>query len=147
MDLGNITNLKCPPVCYFVTASYDQGSTFRTNINSNFINMDKFYTFHSRDQILTITMTFAIISFIIALLYKRLRRFKKRISRPKFVFKIVKEIITIREVFNENIRSKRIFPIDLWFSKDTEEKFNTFNDYSDYYYLDDFYSKLKERAV
>ena len=146
MDLGNITNLKCPPVNYFVTASYDQGSTFRTNIDSSFINMDKFYSFHFRDQILTITMTFAMISFIIALLYKRLKRFKKRISRPKFVFEIVKEIITIRDVFNENIGSKRIFPIDLWFSKDAEEKFKTFNDYADYYYLDDFYSKLKERA-
>lgn len=49
-------------------------------------------------------------------------------------------------MFNENIKSKRIFPIDLWFSKDTEEKLKTFNDYSDYYYLDDFYSKVKERA-
>ena len=39
--------------------------------------MDKFYSFHFRDQILTITMTFAMISFIIALLYKRLKRFKK----------------------------------------------------------------------
>ncbi len=146
MDLGNITNLKCPPVNYFVTASYDQGSNFRTNINSNFINMDKFYSFHFRDQILTIMMTFAIISFIIALSYKRLRRFKKRISRPKFVFEIVKEIITIREVFNENIKSKKIFPTDLWFSKDTEEKVKIFNDYSDYNYLDDFYLKLKERA-
>ena len=65
--------------------------------------MDKFYSFHFRDQILTITMTFAIISFIIALIYKRLKRFKKRISRPKFVFEIVKEIITIRDLFNENI--------------------------------------------
>jgi hypothetical protein len=146
IDLGNISNLNCPPVNYFVTASYDQGSTFRTNIDSNFINMDKFYSFHFRDQILTIIMTFAIISFIISLLYKRLKRFKKRLSRPKFVFEIVKEIITIRDVLDENIMSKRIFQIDKWFSKDMEEKLNIFNDYADYYYLDDFYSKLKERA-
>ena len=146
MDVGNITNLKCPPVNYMVTASYDQGSTFRTNIDSNIINMDKFYSFHFRNQILTIAMTFAIISFIIALSYKRLKRFKKRITRPKYVFEIVKEIITIRDVLNENKRSKRIFPIDLWFSKDIEEKSKIFNDYADYYYLDDFYSKLKDRA-
>ena len=49
-------------------------------------------------------------------------------------------------VLVENISSKRIFPIDIWFSKDTDEKWKIFNDYDDYYYLDDFYSKLKERA-
>ncbi|MGN6821402.1 MAG: hypothetical protein ACTHJ7_01280 [Candidatus Nitrosocosmicus sp.] len=146
IDLGNTSNLSCPPVNYFVTASYDQGSTFRTNIDSNFINMDKFYSFHFRDQILTIIMTFAVISFIISLSYKRLKRFKKRLSRPKFVFEIVKELVTIRDVLDENIMSKRIFQIDKWFSKDVEEKLNIFNDYADYYYLDDFYSKLKERA-
>jgi hypothetical protein len=142
---GNLTNLKCPPLNYFVTSSYNQGSTFQTNIDANLINLDKFYSFHFRDQILTITMTFAIIFFITALIYKRIRLFKKRLSRPKFIFEIVKEIVTIKEAIQNNKDSKRIFSIELWFSKDTEEKLKIFNDYSDYYHLDDFYLKLRER--
>ena len=139
--------MKCPPINYFITDSYDQGSSFATNLDSTFIDIDKFNSFHSREQILTIVLTIAIISFIISLLYKRIKRFKKRLYGPKFVFEIAKDIISIRDLLNENINSKRIFPTDIWFSKDEEEKWRIFNDYDDYYYLDDFYSKLKERAT
>ena len=66
MGLGNISDLKCPPVNYFITDSYDQGSSFTTNLNFSFINMNKFNSFHFRDQILTIMMTVAIISFIMS---------------------------------------------------------------------------------
>ena len=76
---SNISNQKCPPLNYFVTSSYSQGITFQTNIDANLINLDKFYSFHSRDQILTITMTFAIISFIAALIYKRTTTIQKKI--------------------------------------------------------------------
>ena len=48
-------------------------------------------------------------------------------------------------MIQNNMNSKRIFSIELWFSKDNEEKLKIFNDYSDYYHLDDFYLKLKER--
>jgi hypothetical protein len=48
-------------------------------------------------------------------------------------------------MIQNNMNSKRIFSIELWFSKDTEEKLKIFNDYSDYYHLDDFYLKLRER--
>jgi hypothetical protein len=56
-------------------------------------------------------MTVAIISFLIALLYKRINRFRKRLSRPKFVFEIYKEIIAIRDTLQKNIRSKKYFPL------------------------------------
>jgi hypothetical protein len=52
VGLGNLTNLKCPPVNYFTTALFNQGSTFQTNIDSEFIDMDKFYSFHFRDKYL-----------------------------------------------------------------------------------------------
>jgi hypothetical protein len=143
--LGNLTNLECPPVNYFVTASFDQGSAFRTNIDSEFINIDKFYSFHLRDQILAMAVTVAVTAFAASLFYRRLIRFRKRLSRPKYVFEILKEIITIRETLQKNMESKKIFPFDMWFSKDTEERLRIFNDYSDYYLLDDFYLKLKER--
>ena len=119
-NLGNLTNLKCPPVSYFVTASFDQGSTFKTNIDSEFVNIDKFTSFHLRDQILAIAVTVAVMAFAAALFYRRLNRFRRRLSRPKYVFEILKEIITIRETLHNNIESKRMFPFDLWFSKDTE---------------------------
>jgi hypothetical protein len=38
-----------------------------------------------------------------------------------------------------------MFPFDMWYSKDTEERLKIFNDYNDYYHLEDFYLKLKER--
>jgi hypothetical protein len=136
---------KCPPVNHIVTASYDQGSDFHTNIDTESINIDRLYAFHYRDQVLATVLTLAIISFVIALSYKRINHFRKRLARPKFVFEIVKEIITIRDTLNINLGSKRIFPIDTWYSKGDQEKLRTFNDYEDYYYLDDFYSKLKER--
>jgi hypothetical protein len=144
-NMGNLTNLKCPPVNYFVTASFDQGSTFDTNIDSEFINIDKFYSFHLRDQILAVAVTVAVMAFAVALLYKRISRFRRRLSRPKFVFEILKEIITIRETLQKNIESKKIFSFDIWLSKDTEEKLTIFNNYDDYYYLEDFYLNLKER--
>jgi len=145
IGLGNISNLKCPPVNYFITVSYDQGSSFTTNIDSSFINIHKLNSFHSKDRILTIIITIAIIAFISALLHRRINRLKKRLSKPKFVFEIFKEIIIIRDIIKGNINSKKIFPIDTWFSKDAEDKLKIFNDYGDYYCLDDFYSKLKER--
>ncbi|HYO06696.1 MAG TPA: hypothetical protein VER14_06915 [Phototrophicaceae bacterium] len=144
-DLGNLTNLKCPPVNYFVTASFDQGSTFKTNIDSEFVNIDKFYSFHLRDQILAIAVTVAVMAFAAALFYRRLNRFRRRLSRPKYVFEILKEIITIRETLQKNIESKKMFTFDIWFSKDTDERSKIFNDYNDYYHLEDFYLKLKER--
>ncbi len=136
---------KCPPVNHIVTASYDQGSNFHTDIDTESININRLYAFHYRDQILTTLLTLAIISFVIALSYRRISHFRKRLARPKFVFEIVKEIIIIRDTLNTNQRSKRIFPIDIWYSKSDQEKIRTFNDYEDYYYLDDFYSKMKER--
>ena len=95
--MGNLTNLKYPPFNYFVTASFDQGSNFDTDIDSEFINIDIFYSFHLRDQILAVAVTVAVMAFTVALLYKRISRFRKRLSRPKFVFEIPKEIITMRE--------------------------------------------------
>jgi hypothetical protein len=144
-DLGNLTNLKCPPVNYFVTASYNQGSTYKTNIDSEFINIDKLYSFHLRDQILAIAVTVAVMAFTSALLYKRISRFRRRLSGPKYVFELLKEIVTIRDTLQKNMESKKIFSFDRWFSKDPEEKLKIFDDYDDYYSLEDFYLKLKER--
>ncbi len=144
-NLGNLANLRCPPVNYFVTASFDQGSSFKTNIDSQLIDIDKFYSFHLKDQILAIAVTVAVLAFASSLFYRRLSRFRRRLSRPKFVFEILKEIITIRETLQKNTESKKIFPFDIWYSKDTEERLKIFNDYNDFYHLEDFYLKLKER--
>ena len=75
VSLGNLTNLTCPPVNYFVTASFDQGSIFKTNIDSEFVNIDKFYSFHLRDQMLAIALTVSVMDFAAALFYRILNRF------------------------------------------------------------------------
>lgn len=105
--MENLTNLKCPPGNYFVTASFDHRSTFKTHIDYEFVNIDKFYSFHLRDQILEIAVTVVVMAFAAALFYRGPNRFRRRLSRPKYVFEILKEIITIRETLQKKIESKK----------------------------------------
>ncbi len=138
--------ISCPSkINHIVTASYDQGSIFHTDANYEPIIIDKSYSLHSKNQVLIIIITFAVISFLMVFLYKRIRRFGIRLSRPKYVFSIVKEIISIRDIIQADINSKKIFPLDLWLTKSKDEKLRIFSNYDDYRYLDDFYTKLKER--
>lgn len=139
------TFLNCPPINHIVTASFDQGSTFLTDVNYPSIVVDKFYSMHSKEQFTVIVITLAVLSFLMVFLYKRIKNFKIRLSRPKFAFNIVKEIVTIREILETNTNNKKIFQLDLWFSKGDEEKLRVFSNIDDYYYLDEFFLKLKER--
>lgn len=137
-------NTKCLPY-YIVTASYDQGSIFKTNMDSPILNTDVLLNVHSRNELTILTTTLAIASFVIALSFKRIRRFKKRLDISRFVFYIVREIVSIRDTLEKNILSKKIFPFEIWLSKDENDKRHVFNDYDDYNYIDEFYTKLKER--
>lgn len=137
---------SCPPkINHIVTASYDQGSIFHTDGNYQPIILDKSYSLHSKNQLMIIIITFAVISFLMVFLYKRIHKFRIRLSRPKYVFNIVKEVIAIRDILQSDINSKKIFSLDLWFTKSKDEKLRVFSDYDDYRYLDDFYTRLKKR--
>ncbi|MDQ2685349.1 MAG: hypothetical protein M3Y25_05850 [Thermoproteota archaeon] len=138
--------IPCPPkINHIVTASYDQGSIFHTDGNYQPIILDKSFSLHSKNQLMIIIVTIVVVSFLMVFLYKRIHRFRIRLSRPKYVFNIVKEVIAIRDILQFDINSKKIFPLDLWITKSKDEKLRVFSNYDDYRYLDDFYTRLKER--
>lgn len=139
----NSTN--CPPIYHIVTAAYDQGSIFNTDADYQPISIDKTYSLYAKNQFLIIIITLTAISFLMVFTYKRIQRFRIRLSRPKFVFNIVKEVILIRDTLQSNINAKKIFPLDLWFTKNEEEKLRIFSNYDDYSYLEFFYSTLNKR--
>jgi hypothetical protein len=130
---------------YIVTASYDQGSDFKSNVDSPVLTASTFLYAHIRNQVIILATTFAIASFVIALLHKRIRRFKRRLELFIFVFKILKQIVSIRDQLQENMLSQKIFHLESWLSKDENDKRHVFDDYSDYKHIDNFYQKLKER--
>jgi hypothetical protein len=130
---------------YIVTASYDQGSSFKSNVDPPVLTASTFLNAHIRNQVIILATTFAIASFVITLLLKRIRRFKRRLELSIFVFKILKEIVSIRNQLHENILSQKIFHLESWLSEDQYDKRHVFDDYSDYKHIDNFYEKLKER--
>ena len=130
---------------YLVTASYDQGSTFKSNIESPVLTASTFLNEHIRNQMIIAATTFAIASFVIALLVKRIRRFKRRLKLSTFVFNILKEIVYIRDHLQQNMLSQKIFHLEPWLSKDQDDRRHVFDDYADYKLIDNFYKKLKER--
>jgi hypothetical protein len=103
---------------YLVTASYDQGSASKSNIDSPVLTASAFLNAHIRNQVVILATTFAIASFVIALSLKRIRRFKRRLELSIFVFKILKEIVYIRDHLQQNILSQKIFHLEPWLSKD-----------------------------
>ena len=130
---------------YIVSASYDQGSSFKSNVDSPVLTASTFLSAHIRNQVIILATTFAIASFVIALLLKRIRHFKRRLELSIFVFSILKEIVSIRDQLQENKLSQKIFHLESWLSKDQNDKRDVFDDYSDYKHIDNFYKKLKER--
>ena len=135
---------SCAPN-YIVTASYDQGSSFKSNIDSPVLTASTVLNAHIRNQAIILATTFAIASFVIALLLKRIRRFKRRLELSIFVFKMLKEIVYIRDKLQENILSQKMFYLESWLSRDENDKRHVFDDYSDYKHIDNFYKRLKER--
>jgi hypothetical protein len=136
------------PACapnYVVTASYDQGSALKSNIESPVLTASTFLNAHIRNQVIILATTFAIASFVIALSLRRIRRFKRRLGLSTFVFNILKEIVSIRDHLQQNVLSQKIFHLEPWLSKDQDDRRHVFDDYGDYKLIDNFYKKLKER--
>ncbi|HEY7082288.1 MAG TPA: hypothetical protein VH500_21570 [Nitrososphaeraceae archaeon] len=101
----------CVPY-YIVTAAYDQGSSIKSNVDSPVLSTLTFLSSHGRNQMAIIATTFAIISFVIALSIKRIRRFKRRLELSIFAFKILKELVSVRNKLQESIMSQKIFPLE-----------------------------------
>ena len=79
------------------------------------------------------------------LLYKRIKHFKFQINRPKFVFNVIKEMVTVRDSLKKSILSTDVFPFSKWNSIQEENKRQIFSDYRDYNLINEFYNKLKQR--
>ena len=132
---------------YIVSASYDQGSVIISNTFSPVLVADDTNAIPQREQLLIIFALVSAFFFIVALLYKRLGRFKTKLNRPKYFSQIAKEISEVRNVLSNNILSKQIFDTSIWDSRDDNYKHRTFVDYIDYYLIDKFYNKLKESRL
>jgi hypothetical protein len=130
---------------YIVTASYDQGSTIKSNIESPVLTASTFLNAHIRNQVIILATTFAIASFVIALSLRRIRRFKRRLGLSTYVFNILKEVVSIRDHLQQNVLSQKIFHLEPWLSNDQDNRRHVFDDYGDYKLIDNFYKKLKER--
>jgi hypothetical protein len=79
------------------------------------------------------------------LFYKRIKHFRFQINRPKLVFDVVREMVTVRDMLKKNILSTTIFPILRWNSIEDETKRQIFSDHRDYNLINDFYKDLKQR--
>ena len=54
-------------------------------------------------------------------------------------------MISIREIFKNNIHATDIFPLSIWDSMDDEGKRQIFTDHRDFNLISKFYSKLRQR--
>ena len=86
-------------------------------------------------------------AFLLYLSYKRIKNYKSQINRSQFVFDIIKQMISIREIFKNNIHATDIFPLSIWDSMDNKEKRQIFTDHRDYTLISKFYTKLRQRDL
>jgi hypothetical protein len=130
---------------YIISASYDQGSETISNTFSPILDADDTSIIPRRIQIVILFGILSAISFLFALLYRRIKHFKTRLNRPKYFSQIAKNILEIKNVLQSDILSRKIFVFDIWDSKDDSYKHKIFVDYLDYHFINAFYKKLKER--
>ena len=134
------------PNNYAVSATFDQGTNTIFNLNSPNIRTDDIEKVIPLNLRLLIVATFlALICFLMGLLYKRIKHFKFQINRPKFVFNVIKEMVTVRDSLKKSILSTDVFPFSKWNSIQEENKRQIFSDYRDYNLINEFYNKLKQR--
>jgi Short C-terminal domain len=130
---------------YIVSASYDQGSTTISNINSPLLNVNNPTLVPNRIRLLVFASTLSAIFFILALSYKRIKNFTKSLGRPTYILSVIREMASIQNELKNDIISKRIFTSEIWESKDDQIRRQIFSNYEDYNKVDEFYVELKKR--
>jgi hypothetical protein len=137
------------PATYVATAASDQGTE---NAASEAIRQNKTkYPFFAADpdgisfstQIIIILLVVAI-GFLLASLYRRIRKFVIDDS-AEFVSKLRKEIKIINDTLERKSDSKKIFNLETWSTTDSSLKLRTFNDLENYKRIDSFYKSIKGR--
>jgi hypothetical protein len=130
---------------YVVSATSDQGTNTIADSSSPTLRIEDAGIIPFNLRLLILATVLAIICFLIGLLYKRIKGYKFQINRPKYVFDILKQMITVRNTLKENIVATDIFPFSKWNSIDNEDKRQIFDDHLDYNLINKFYTKLRQR--
>ena len=131
---------------YVVSATSDQGTNTISDSSSPTVRIEDAGIIPFNLRLLIVATVLAIICFLIALLYRRIRDYKFQINRPKFVFDILKQMITVRDTLKKNILATDIFfHFSRWTSIGDEGKRQIFSDHRDYNLINKFYTKLSQR--
>src|SRR6478609_3156210 len=117
---------------YVVSAASDQGTSTISDSSLPTIRLEDAGIIPFKLRLIIVASILATVCFIIVLLYKRIRNYKSQINRSQFVFNIIKQMISIREIFKNNIHATDIFPLSTWDSMDGKEKRQIFTDHLDY---------------
>lgn len=130
---------------YFISAAYDQGSTYITNLNLTQLDHNNSYSIPSRDYPLVIFSIIAVISFSIAFSQKRIKAFRVKFESARYLSQVIKEMARIRNKLSVNIMSTDIFNDEIWSSKEDSTKHQIFKDHNDFRLVSIFYATLRER--
>ena len=130
---------------YVVSATSDQGTNTIADSSSPTLRIEDAGIIPFNLRLLILATVLAIICFLIALLYRRIKDYKFQINRPKFVFDILQQMITVRDTLKKNILATDIFPFSRWTSISDEGKRQIFSDHLDYNLINKFYTKLGQR--
>jgi len=132
---------------YVVSAASDQGTSIISDSSLPTIRLEDAGIIPFKLRLIIVASILATVCFLIVLLYKRIRNYKSQINRSQFVFNIIKQMISIREIFKNNIHATDIFPLSTWDSMDDKEKRQIFTDHLDYNLISKFYTKLRQRDL
>jgi hypothetical protein len=130
---------------YVVSAASDQGTNTISDSSLPTIRIEDAGIIPFKLRLIVVASILATICFLIVLSHKRIKNYKSQINRSQFVFGIIKQMISVREVFKNNIHATDIFSLSIWDSMDNEGKRQIFIDHRDYNLISKFYSKLRQR--
>jgi hypothetical protein len=132
---------------YVVSAASDQGTNTISDLSLPTIRIEDAGIIPFKLHLIIVASILATICFLILLLYNRLKNYKSQINRSQFVFDIIKQMISVRQVFKNNIHATDIFSFSVWDSMDNLGKRQTFADHRDYNLISKFYTKLRQRDL
>jgi hypothetical protein len=130
---------------FIVSATSDQGTNTISDSSSPTVRIEDAGIIPFNLRLLIFATVLAIICFLIGLLYRRIKNYKFQINRSKFIFDIVKQMISVRDTIKKNILATDIFSYSGWNSIDNESKRQIFSDHRDYNLISKFYTKLMQR--
>jgi hypothetical protein len=130
---------------YIVSATSDQGTNTISDSSSSTVRIEDAGIIPFNLRLLIFATVLAIICFLTGLLYKRIKNYKFQINRSKFVFDILKQMISVRDTVKKNVLATDIFSLSRWNSIDNEGKRQIFSDHRDYNVISKFYTKLMQR--